>query len=183
MQVDNIMPASIYIPIIGNNITSDFVKKCFHEKLVGKVDHVDFVINKKKLRREAFVHFSEWYNSEEADRIKNLFDNYNEIGKDGTKFIYNDKLNFWPILRNKNPLEKNSSHRNSNFTYELEDRISNIEKNMEQLSFITKVHDANIRYILRKNPNEGPSDVMPQIKRFKTDEESKSSKRSMVSLE
>ena len=31
---------------------------------------VDFVVNKEKFRREAFVHFSKWFGSEEANKLK-----------------------------------------------------------------------------------------------------------------
>ena len=50
---------------------------------------------------------------------------------------------------------------------------------------MTKLHDANIRYILRKNTNGDSSNVVPQIKRFKTEDatSASSSKRAMVSLE
>ena len=85
----------------------------------------------------------------------------------------------------KNPLNKNNPERKSNSVYELEERILIIEKSIEQLSFMGKLHDANIRYILHKNTNGGSSSVVPQIKRFKTEDGASSSslKRQMLTIE
>ena len=54
---------SLYIPIISENITEAFITKVFFEKNIGKILRVDFVHNKIKNRREAFIHFDEWFNS------------------------------------------------------------------------------------------------------------------------
>lgn len=166
MQCDTTMVTSIYIPFMDNTTTSDYITKCFHEKNVGKVDHVDFVINKQKHRREAFVHFSEWYNTDDAVKLKGDLE-VNQVTGKQCRFVHNGSQ-YWPILLNKKPLEKNSPERKSNSVYELEERLLNIEKSMEQLSFMTKMHDANIRYILlRTTENTTNSDENP-MKRLRT---------------
>ena len=42
----------------------------FAKKNIGKIAHVDFVKNIAKNRREAFLHFEEWFNNEEANNLK-----------------------------------------------------------------------------------------------------------------
>lgn len=178
MQTENTMIASLYIPIIGKNITQEYIIKCFHEHNIGNVERVDFVINKVKNRREAFVHFSEWYNTAASNNLRSQLETSSKTGQH-CRFIYNG-TQFWPLHLNKKPLDKNSPQRKSNSVYELEERILNIEKAMEQLSFMTKLHDANIRYILHKNGNGETSDGAPQSKRLKT--ENTSSISSMIGI-
>ena len=168
MQTEINMFTSIYIPVINSDITEEYIAKCFHEHNIGKVERVDFVVNKLKSRREGFVHFLEWYNSDASNQLKSQLENSSETGQN-CRFTYNG-TNYWPLLLNKNPLDKNNPERKSNSVYELEDRISNIEKRIEQLSFMTKLHDANIRYILDKYTNAQSFNVEQHIKRLKTDE-------------
>tara|TARA_Y100000591_G_scaffold189799_1_gene164132 strand:- start:6764 stop:7369 length:606 start_codon:yes stop_codon:yes gene_type:complete len=167
MSSENCVNQSIYIPVIGKEISEKYMKRCFKEKNIGEVDRVDFVLNKNKMRREAFVHFSKWYNTPDANSL--MADLSNPETK--THFVYKG-TSYWPILPNKNPVERNSYERKSTSVYELEDRINIIEKTMEQLSFVSKVHDANIRYILRKSDKgETSTNVSSvQIKRQKTDD-------------
>lgn len=162
------MVASLYIPIIGKDITHDYVAKCFHDNNIGKVCHVDFVLNKQKLRREAFIHFSEWYTSEPANQLKAQLEIASATGQNCR--IMHSGTNYWPLLLNKNPLEKDSPLKKSNSVYEIEDRILNIERMLERLTFMSKLHDANIRYILQKSNNDGvnPENGM-QTKRMKTE--------------
>ena len=180
MQSDSNMAPSLYIPVINANVTEEYIAKCFHEHNIGKVERVDFVVNKAKLRREAFVHFSEWYTRDATNQLKAQLEISVSTGQN-CRFMYNGS-NYWPLLVNKKPLDKNSPDRKANSVYEIEERISNIEKSMEQLSFMTKLHDANIRYILRKNTTGETNSIAPQIKRFKTEEgtSASSSKRAMV---
>ena len=63
MQIDNATTmnndtlTSVYVPIIGKNVTLEYIKNCFHEKNVGKVLRVDFVINKQKGGRRRHLSF------------------------------------------------------------------------------------------------------------------------------
>ena len=174
-QMQTTMVASLYIPIIGKDITHDYIAKCFHDNNIGKVCHVDFVLNKQKLRREAFVHFSEWYTSEPANQLKAQLEIANASGQN-CRFMHNG-TNYWPLLLNKNPLEKDSPLKKSNSVYEIEDRILNIEdrilniqRKLERLSFMSKLHDANIRYILQKSNDDGVNhENGMQTKRMKTE--------------
>ena len=166
MLSNNSMMSSIYIPIIGTNISQEYIANVFQEKNIGLVSRVDFVLNKIKNRREAFVHFSEWYNTNEANQLKY---NLEKTSNEKCRFIYSGN-NYWPILLNKNPVEKNNPNRKSNSVYEIEDRINSLEKNIKDLSFMTKLHDANIRYILHKsNSDTIINQNVPNIKRFKSD--------------
>ena len=90
---------SLYIPsgIMGYH-TEEYITKQFIEHQLGKVMRVDFVKNVAKGdRREAFVHFDEWFDNDESlafqENIKNI-----DIK---SRFVYQGKK-FWPILVNKN---------------------------------------------------------------------------------
>lgn len=168
MQTESTMIASLYIPIVNSETTDEYITKCFNEKNIGNVSRVDFVFNKEKKRREAFVHFSEWFNTDEANRLKTDLEINIANGKK-CRFIYNKNM-YWPILINKNPLDKYSPERKSNSVYEIEERINMIEKKIERLSFMSNVHDANIRYIIRRCNSEGNNHETPPIKRFKTED-------------
>ena len=88
---------SLYIPIINENISEEYIKTMFKSHDIGNVMRVDFVYNKNKKRREAFIHFDEWFNNEKANKLQ-------EDVKDkekNVKFTY-AKNKFWPLLPNRN---------------------------------------------------------------------------------
>ena len=89
---------SLYIPIIAESISEEYIKKMFKTHNIGLILRVDFVKNLLKNRREAFVHFDEWYNSEESKKMKEDILNPNTK----TRFVYNESGKFWPLLINKN---------------------------------------------------------------------------------
>jgi len=93
---------SLYIPIIQEKISEEYIKSTFNKKNIGKILRVDFVVNIKKNRREAFIHFDEWYESEECKKLKD--DIMNPTSK--TK-LYHTNDRFWPILVNKNAHKRN----------------------------------------------------------------------------
>ena len=90
---------SLYIPVLSNSsLTEEFFKTLFLTKGYGIVDHVDIVHNLEKERHEAFIHFKEWFESDEANKFQ-------ENVKDRTiktKIYYSDK-NFIAVLENTNP--------------------------------------------------------------------------------
>jgi len=89
---------SLYIPIISDSTSEDYIIKMFNTHNIGKVMRVDFVKNKIKNRREAFVHFDEWFDSEESKKMKS--DILDPTSK--TQFKYNKEGKFWPLLVNRN---------------------------------------------------------------------------------
>lgn len=93
---------SLYIPIISDSTSETYIKKMFALKNIGKVLRVDFVKNKLKNRREAFIHFDEWFNSEESKKLKE--DILNPESK--TRFKYSTGDKYWPLLVNKNAHNK-----------------------------------------------------------------------------
>ena len=96
---------SLYVPIISDSTSEAYIKKMFHIKQIGKIARVDFVKNLSKNRREAFIHFEEWYTSEEANSLKE--DVLNNETK--TQFKYNNSHKFWPLLVNRNPNKKEAN--------------------------------------------------------------------------
>lgn len=88
---------SLYIPIIQEKTSEEYIKTTFTRKNIGKILRVDFVMNVKKNRREAFIHFDEWYENEECKKLKD------DIMDPTTKTkMYHTNDRFWPILVNKN---------------------------------------------------------------------------------
>ena len=93
---------SLYIPIISESTSETYIKKMFVSKNIGKVLRVDFVKNKAKNRKEAFIHFDEWFDNDESKKLKD--DILNPESKTRFKYSHGDK--FWPLLVNKNAHNK-----------------------------------------------------------------------------
>ncbi len=93
---------SLYIPVISESISEVFIKKMFLMNNIGRIKGVDFVKNKDKNRREAFVHFNEWFDTDEAKKLqKDILDSSSK-----TKFKYGPSSNYWPLLVNINANKK-----------------------------------------------------------------------------
>lgn len=93
---------SIYIPIISESTSEEYIKKMFNSNKIGKIMRVDFVKNKNKNRREAFVHFHEWFDTDESKKLQEDILNPNSK----TRFKYLNTNKYWPLLVNKNPDKK-----------------------------------------------------------------------------
>ena len=89
---------SLYIPVISNTTSESYIRKIFNQKKIGNILRVDFVKNLEKNRREAFIHFDEWFDTEESKKLKEQIMSSNS----NTRFVYNDSGKFWPLLVNKN---------------------------------------------------------------------------------
>tara|TARA_B110001452_G_C15233115_1_gene427021 strand:- start:1120 stop:1554 length:435 start_codon:yes stop_codon:yes gene_type:complete len=89
---------SLYIPVISEYTNEKFIIKMFEEHKIGKVMRVDLVFNKSKNRKEAFIHFDEWYNTEESISLKSDIENPNTK----TRLVYMKSGKYWPLLINKN---------------------------------------------------------------------------------
>lgn len=90
---------SLYIPIISKNTSETYIKKMFDSNKIGKIMRVDFVYNKVKDRREAFIHFDEWFDTTESNSLKEDILNPNTK----TQFKYSaTTTKFWPLLVNRN---------------------------------------------------------------------------------
>ena len=138
MDASNI--SSLYIPHI-NNIEEKYIVRAFREKNIGDVLRVDFVINRVKQRREAFVHFVRWYDTVESWKLREDIINPDTQ----TRFVHRAN-NYWPLLVNKNP----SAERKSNMTYDIEERIEAIQNQIASLGFMANIHDANIRFLMKR---------------------------------
>ena len=153
------MVNSLYIPIIGTSITEDFIKEAFLKKSIGNVARVDFVFNKIKKRREAFIHFNSLFKNESVkvfmQDIENPFSQ--------AKFYYTEDK-YWPCYINKNP----NNNKVSNEKYLIEEDIKDIREKIDKLVMITKMQDSHIKYILHQNghirvPEAKKSKAMPTI--------------------
>ncbi len=140
VNMDTSMISSLYIPHI-NNVDEKYIIRAFQAMLIGNVSRVDFVINRAKQRREAFVHFAQWYDTDESHKLlKDI------INPDTQTRLYYRGSNYWPLLVNKNP----TTQPKSNATYDIEKQIEEIQNQIASLRFMTNVHDANIRFILKR---------------------------------
>ena len=88
---------SLYIPIVQEHITEAYIKRQFSDHNIGKVMRVDFVKNVEKNRREAFVHFDEWFDNQTSKSLQEDVKNPTT----NTRFVYHNKK-FFPLLVNKN---------------------------------------------------------------------------------
>tara|TARA_B100001769_G_C22019893_1_gene548042 strand:+ start:573 stop:1040 length:468 start_codon:yes stop_codon:yes gene_type:complete len=100
---------SLYIPILRDNETDLNIKTVFKTQNLGEVEHVDFVRNKLKNRREAFVHFKVWYDNDNVTKFMKCLNN----PQTNTR-VYHTDNKFWPVLvnRNANPENKNPNYIN-----------------------------------------------------------------------
>ena len=88
---------SLYIPIIDAETSEQYVIKMFESHNIGKVMKVDFVKNIQKNRREAFLHFDEWFDNDVSKALRE--DILNPTTK--SRLVYSG-TKFWPLLVNKN---------------------------------------------------------------------------------
>jgi hypothetical protein len=91
------MNMSLYIPVISNS-TEEFIKLMFLRHKIGKVSRVDYVQNLEKHRKEAFVHFEEWFVTPEAILMQTEIMDPNIKAR----FKYCESGKYWPLLVNKN---------------------------------------------------------------------------------
>ena len=91
------MNMSLYIPVISNS-TEEFIKLMFLRHKIGRVSRVDYVQNLEKNRKEAFVHFEEWFDTTEANLMQTEITDPNIKAR----FKYCESGKYWPLLVNKN---------------------------------------------------------------------------------
>ena len=127
---------SLYIPIISESTSETYIKKMFISKNIGKVLRVDFVKNKAKNRREAFIHFDEWFDSEESKNLKE--DILNPESR--TRFKYSNGDKFWPLLVNKNAHNKVV---NPNYEVLKKEDITNVYINTSNVTTTNMKKDVN----------------------------------------
>ena len=137
---------SLYIPIISDSISENYIKKIFVNKNIGKILRVDFVKNLKKNRREAFIHFDEWFINDEVNALKKDIEDPNTKAK----LMYNDK-NFWPLLVNKNP------HK----------RVNNPNYSVLQKSEVTNVYKTNLNLLIKNSKSKSKSNNKEETKNKK----------------
>ena len=92
------MNHSLYIPTIATSVSEAYVKTMFAKHNIGKVSRVDFVQNVIKGRREAFVHFEEWFTTPEATKLQ--ADILNPAIQ--AQFKYFESGKFWWVKVNTN---------------------------------------------------------------------------------
>lgn len=88
---------SLYIPVIDAETSEQYIIKMFQDHNIGKVMRVDFVKNTVKNRREAFLHFDEWFDNDVSKALRE--DILDPTTK--SRLVYSGSK-FWPLLVNKN---------------------------------------------------------------------------------
>tara|TARA_B100000424_G_C22841710_1_gene449177 strand:+ start:412 stop:888 length:477 start_codon:yes stop_codon:yes gene_type:complete len=142
---------SLYVPVISDSVSEAYVKKMFKNKNIGTILRVDFVKNIEKNRREAFIHFDEWFDSEESKLLKE--DILNPDTK--TQFKFNDTGKFWPLLVNKNPHKRvnnpkyqvlDSSEVKNSYKKTLVIQIDKVDNNNTKTKVPKKMEPTNVSY-------------------------------------
>ena len=87
---------SLYIPVIQEHITEAYIKRQFLDHNIGKIMRVDFVKNVKKNRREAFLHFDEWFKNDASKALQEDIQNCDTK----TRFVYKNNK-YFPLFVNK----------------------------------------------------------------------------------
>ena len=95
-QIDQSL--SIYIPRIGNQITEKYIAEIFAELDIGTVSRVDVIDLPNKSQNSAYVHFSEWNNT---DAVGILQDRIRDPTQQA-KIVYSAPW-FWFLLPNTSP--------------------------------------------------------------------------------
>ena len=124
---------SLYVPVIQNHITEAYITRQFLDHNIGKVMRVDFVKNISKNRREAFIHFDEWFDNEKSNELQNDIKNPNTT----TRFVYHH-TKFFPLLVNKN-----AHRRVNNPMYEII-KSEDVKKTSKELVSISNDKDTNV---------------------------------------
>lgn len=123
---------SLYVPVIQTHITEAYIKRQFLDHNIGKVMRVDFVKNISKNRREAFIHFDEWFDNEKSKELQDDIKNPNTT----TRFVYHH-TKFFPLLVNKN-----AHRRVNNPMYEII-KIEDVKKTSKELVAISNNKNTN----------------------------------------
>lgn len=128
---------SLYIPVVQEHITEAYVKRQFKDHNIGKVMRVDFVKNILKNRREAFVHFDEWFDNDTSRALQEDIKNPDTK----TRFVYHE-TKFFPLLVNKN-----AHRRVNNPAYEVikSDDIKSSTKLLVSIPIIDSTSDESKR--------------------------------------
>ena len=91
---------SVCIPRIFNNITAGRIRSVFEQLALGNIHHIDIVERKNEKGepfKRAYVHFEQWFRSEEADSARIKLVSGKEI-----KIVYDNPW-FWKVSANRTP--------------------------------------------------------------------------------
>lgn len=88
---------SLYIPRVFENISEDRIKQVFDTHLLGKVSHVDFILqhNGKQPYKSAYIHFDEWYDNDASRDFQARI-----LTPDEKVHLTYDKTWYWIVLKN-----------------------------------------------------------------------------------
>ena len=122
---------SLYIPSINEEMDVDKLKLLFNNKKIGVVSRVDFVFNSKGVR-QAFVHFSMWFESDLTKDLQNkiMDPKLNAMVKLDNKVKNNFGNNNIILLPNRCPRELP----NMDLINSLQERINQLESKFKELS-------------------------------------------------
>jgi hypothetical protein len=121
---------SLYLPSINSTITFEHLKDIFTKNKIGVVSRVDFVYNTKGVR-QAFVHFSMWFDSEYTRTLQNkILDTKLTalLPVDNTNVSIFGKTNII-LLQNRNPRDE----ANNDLINSLQMRIQQLETKFTEL--------------------------------------------------
>ena len=95
---------SIHIPSLLPTTTEEMIKEAFARWNLGKVDHVNIFIKKKRPFNMAFVHFEYWFDNVAARNMQQRILDPNKCAR----FVYDDPL-YWILATFEHPKQKLAS--------------------------------------------------------------------------
>jgi hypothetical protein len=94
MSFQLIQSLSLYIPFVRDDVTLETFRDTFHQRNIGEVSTVDLIYKADTPLRDAFVHFSFFYNTKEAYEFQLTLESEQRL-----RIYYNDTT-FWSISKN-----------------------------------------------------------------------------------
>ena len=94
MSYQLIQSLSLYIPFVRDDVTLETFRDTFHQRNIGEVSTVDLIYKADTPLRDAFVHFSSFYNTKEAYEFQLTLESEQRV-----RMYYNDTT-FWSISKN-----------------------------------------------------------------------------------
>lgn len=154
-QFDNTL--SLYIPIISDLVTEMQIKNTFKNLEIGNVSRVDFInktVSSGIIKKQAFVHFDNWFDTLTAKNLQTSIVDSNI----NAKLVYDDPK-FWPLLPAHNPEPEQPEHAKEENQKTIEmiimkNKIQELEKIIDSLNIKNCIHEENIKSLMEyKTPS------------------------------
>ena len=123
---------SLYIPRVFKTITAEFIVKYFADKLLGKVNKVDYIQIEKDGQKfcSVYIHFEEWFENEFVIQFQQEI----EGPKKQIKVLYNNPY-FWIVLKNNSKKTRKFEEITTEHSPEMQLYLEKLRKEEEENGF------------------------------------------------